>query len=200
MDKHWQKVDGIPNIEKLQKTILDILIRRNINKMVPLRPLFADHVWDFIQANPHPVWDNLKIKNGLIFFSRPNSEQGLHVDGFTKSRTNAADVALNIPIYNCSQGTMHWYGGAEYTLEEREVNKDQEHKFGSRIKMSIANSKRGATKYLKLTWNGDPVEIDQTLVDQPCLVRIDVPHQAINTSNDRRIMLSLRFDPDLKFI
>jgi len=213
---NWQKIDDIPNIEELQKTILGIAIKRDINKMTPLKPLFFDLINNFILSNPHPIWNNSALKNGLLFISEPESKQGLHVDGFAdrvnniiNSRTGASDIALNIPIYNCGQGTMHWYGGAKFSLIEKEVNQEKIKKHGARVQthdFGLAHNKMRSPprsgrkkKFLKLTWEGEPVEIDHVLIDQPHLVRINVPHQTANASTDRRMMLSLRFDPELKF-
>jgi hypothetical protein len=212
---NWQKIDDIPNIEELQKTILGIAIKRDINKMTPLKPLFFDLINNFILSNPHPIWNNSALKNGIVFISEPESVQSLHVDGFADTLNNtsqltnkpwvrATDIALNIPIYNCGQGTMHWYGGAKFSLIEKEVNEEKVKKNGSgqfvhnKIRRRALKSGRRST-FLKLTWEGEPVEIDHVLVDQPHLVRINIPHKTINASTDRRMMLSLRFDPELKF-
>jgi hypothetical protein len=59
---NWQKIDDIPNIEELQKTILGIAIKRDINKMTPLKPLFFDLINNFILSNPHPIWNNSALK------------------------------------------------------------------------------------------------------------------------------------------
>ena len=118
-----------------------------------------------------------------------NTHQGIHVDGFKADRKGASNRALNIPIRNCGIGSMDWFGGPSYSLEVKKVQNFK------------ANLKKSKTKYLKINWNGEPKLIGSVTIDVPHLVRIDVPHQAINLCKENeRVMLSIRFDPDPKWV
>jgi len=182
---YYQKVD-IPNIAQLQKDLDESLTKHNINEMCRIKDSkydFYEQIYRFKLLNKHPVWDGLMLKDGIFFFLEKNTIQGVHVDGFRADRKDASDMALNIPIRNCGIGSMDWYGGPKYTLEEK----------------TVAESRR--TKYLKLNWESKPEVVASVTIDTPHLVRIDRPHQAKNLCPDKpRVMLSIRFTPDLKWL
>lgn len=134
--------------------------------------------WDFIGSI---ILDPLakhtgkihKIKTGIIFAQAPGSVQKMHVDGFSVERQGACNWALNIPI--AEVGVMSWYGG-EYDL--------------------VKGAGQGIG-YLEPAWHGEMHTLDSVAVDQPTIVKINVPHQVINHSSKRRLVLSLRFTPDI---
>lgn len=125
---------------------------------------------------------NQKIKYVLAFSQDSNVVQKIHVDGYIhrtgagiESRSpSALNVALNIPIQ--SVGKMSWYHG-KYSLSE----------YSPSVRV----------KYLKLDWSENPKELDTVIIDQPTIVRIDVPHRVINQDDQRRIILSVRCSPDI---
>jgi hypothetical protein len=131
---------------------------------------------DNLQGFYNIVGKQLSVNNAIIFGIKPNSAIKLHVDGYTLNRDNARNYALNIPIANCNLGVMHWYNG-DYVLTE---DKTEE-----------------ALPYLKITWNSAPHILASAVIDQPTVVKVDIPHSVYNHSNEHRIILSLRFDPDI---
>lgn len=115
------------------------------------------------------------IKSAIVFAQEANNIQELHVDGFTVNRTGASNWALNLPITEVGQ--MSWFGG-KFHLSE------------------TANGE--GLKYLQLNWHEEPYVLDSVIVDRPTIVRIDVPHQVVNQSSEqRRLVLSARFNPDV---
>lgn len=115
-----------------------------------------------------------KIKSAIVFAQAPGNVQELHVDGFSINRTGASNWALNLPISEV--GEMLWYSG-QYHLTE------------------TANGQ--GLKYLELNWHEEPKVIERAQIDRPTIVRVDVPHQVINHSEGRRLIISVRFNPDI---
>jgi hypothetical protein len=118
----------------------------------------------------------LKIKSAIVFGQGSGSIQEIHVDGFGINRKGASNWALNIPIANCEHGEMIWYSG-KFHLSE------------------TANTQ--GLKYLELNWDEEQQIQESIVVDRPTIVKIDIPHQVINRSDKRRLMLSVRFTPDI---
>lgn len=129
---------------------------------------------------------NTILDQGMVFCqpSKKIREHVIHVDGTEQDRSNYFKYALNIPILNCAQGEMVWYGG-DYELELVDNKLD----VGA-----------GLGKYFNIKWNSEPVPIESKVLDTPHIVRIDVPHQVINHSDNYRIMLTTRFRPDIMFL
>ena len=85
---------------------------------------------------------------------------------------------------------MDWYGGSPYRLEVQKI-----------ADATVMGRKTNSNKYLKLEWDGEPKLLASVTIKDPHLVRIDVPHQAINLCKEKpRVMLSIRFTPDLKWL
>jgi hypothetical protein len=139
----------------------------------------AELVWlsneildDVIKVVGKPV----RIKEIILFAQGPNNIQGIHVDGYLTNRQGSSSWALNIPVLNCTQGEMVWYQG-DYTYTPA-VNKSN-------------------IGYLHLHWKDGPHRLDSRVIDVPTIVQVDIPHNVINHSDKRRLMLSVRFAPDL---
>ncbi len=120
-----------------------------------------------------PVYPERKIKSVLAFSQGPLAVQEIHVDGYSAKRTRSSNSALNIPIK--SSGRMTWYRG-KYELEEASTSK---------------------VKYLKLNWISEPAIQYSVVIDSPTIVKIDVPHRVTNLDNASRIVLSVRYSPDI---
>jgi hypothetical protein len=118
----------------------------------------------------------VKVKTAIMFINEPHSEQNLHVDGFELERKGASNCALNLPILNCDKGPMFWYSGDYY----------------------LTKSTSNSLKYLIINWNTDPQLVCTKIIDKPTLVKIDVPHHVANQSDKPRLMLSVRFSPDMQ--
>ena len=52
-------------------------------------------------------------------------------------------------------------------------------------------------RHLKIKWNGDPELVFSKIIDVPCIVKVDTPHNVENLGNKHRSILSIRFKPDL---
>lgn len=118
-------------------------------------------------------------KGAILFGNGPGQSAGIHIDGYSLERKNASNFALNIPILNCEHGYMNWYDG-EYELEEDKTKE--------------------GLKLLKIEWKEEPKIIERALINEPTLVKVNVPHNVENLSNQQRLMLSIRFVPDLALL
>lgn len=115
---------------------------------------------------------------GMVVVSPPNDTAVIHVDGNVIPRVpDDPNWALNIPLHNCEEGKMTWYGG-DYKLFSQE-------------------SKEGL-KWIGIIFNETPVPQAMKVINEPTLIRIDVPHNVENYSDSPRLMLTVRFTPDLK--
>ena len=179
----YQKIDLGSGWQEIQNFIL--------NKVVPYEPknlqsrLFGVNDKEFMALVYRVLKDPLasygfpnRIPKGAILFgSDPAKSYGIHIDGYSLERKNASNFALNIPIQNCEQGYMNWYGG-EHTLSETKTAE--------------------GLGLLKIHWNCDPEIIEQTIIDVPTIVKVNLPHNVENRHPDKhRLMLSIRFTPDL---
>lgn len=115
-------------------------------------------------------------KGAILFGNGPGQSAGIHIDGYSLERKNASNFALNIPILNCDHGYMNWYKG-DYDL--------------------IENKTKEGLKLLKIEWKNKPEITERALINEPTLVQVNVPHNVENLSNQQRLMLSIRFVPDL---
>ncbi len=117
-----------------------------------------------------------KIKSAIMFINQSRFVQDMHVDGFDIARLNASNTALNLPILNCDTGPMMWYDGEYY----------------------LTKSPYKTIKYLKLNWTKGPNLVCKKIINKPTLVKIDIPHHIENQSDSPRLMLSVRFSPDIQ--
>jgi len=122
----------------------------------------------------------VSIVESLIFRSRPNENPPIHVDGKNIHRTTESQVALNVPLLNCENSEMVWYGG-EYDLAV------------------YATDSNPNVYSLGIQWFRGPNEIFCQEISTPALVRVDIPHRVINQQDKPRVMLSMRFSPLLTF-
>jgi hypothetical protein len=116
------------------------------------------------------------LKTIMLFGQDPGSVQHEHIDGNKEKNPEDKAWALNIPITNCEQGEMFWHTG-KFTLE-------------------LSKNPAGFP-YLEICWQEPKQLAGSAIIDQPTIVKIDVPHYLVNKSNKRRIMLSARFTPDI---
>lgn len=111
-----------------------------------------------------------------ILFHRPgNFQQALHIDCNNDDPPKQMLAAINIPIDNCEDSYMEWYRGDYATVEVAHVGAD------------------GKTrKFLDLKWQGEPELLDKTIIDQPTLVRVNVPHR-VSVIDRTRSLITFRF-------
>jgi hypothetical protein len=119
---------------------------------------------------------NCDVKSAILFMVPPHSKVNIHIDGYTAERKDASNYAMNIPIENCEEGVMHWYSG-DYILEEKMTTEKLRH--------------------LKIKWNSEPALVFSKVIDVPCIVKVDTPHNVENLGDKHRLILSIRFKPDL---
>ena len=117
-----------------------------------------------------------KIKTAIMFINEPWFKQDMHVDGSTLNRANTSDTALNIPILNCNTAPMMWYSGDFY--------------------LTLAQYK--TLKFLEINWTSEYKLAATKIINRPTIVKINVPHHIENHSDAPRLMLSVRFTPDLR--
>ena len=115
-----------------------------------------------------------KVSNAIIFIQPSNLKGVIHVDGIKPGRVGHPDWALNIPITN-SDAEMSWYEG-NYALKTEGTQ---------------------GLAYLDILWTYGPNLAKTVKVDQPMIVNIDTPHSVTNFSDHLRMILSVRFSPDL---
>jgi hypothetical protein len=115
-----------------------------------------------------------KVANAIIFIQPPKLRGIIHVDGIKPNREGHPNWAVNIPI-TTSDAEMSWYEG-NYTLQTED--------------------NRGLA-YLDIIWHHGPNLAKIIKVDCPMVVDIDTPHSVTNFSNHTRMILSVRFIPDL---
>jgi hypothetical protein len=114
------------------------------------------------------------VANAIIFIQPANLKGVIHVDGIKPGREGHPDWALNIPI-TTSDAEMSWYEG-NYTLKTEDNQ---------------------GLAYLDIVWTSGPNLAKAIKVDRPIIVNIDTPHSVTNFSNHLRMVLSIRFNPDL---
>ena len=111
-----------------------------------------------------------------ILFSRPGgAAQEIHVDCSSAEQLELINCAINVPIDNCDDSYMIWYGGHYDCATSEYMGKD--------------NVKR---KYATLKWHKEPEELDRTIIDVPSLVKVCVPHNVTTTQKHRKL-LTFRF-------
>lgn len=154
---------------------------------------YNDRPMDLIMLSHHELeWLDQRIKDqvsahvghntspsyAFITIMAPHIIGGIHIDADRldppKDQNN---WAINIPILNCTQGIMHWYNG--------------------NTKVILKETPEG-TAYIQIENPNELVEVDQKLIDEPTIVRINTPHSVSNKSDNVRILLSIRFHPDLR--
>ena len=162
-------------------------IQERFSTLMP--PVTSERIRGFDSSSEENAWLALQVLADLeqftgkqhtlttvmLFGQVAGNVQHEHVDGHVTDRRNDKSWALNIPIANCEQGEMFWNNGT-YTLDP-----------------SINPS---GLDYLEINWKEKNFQ-GSALIDSPTIVRVDIPHYVINHSDKQRLMLSLRFSPDL---
>lgn len=163
----------IPNLAQIQSALLPMALarlRKNQNDaFVVDRTLLETSVpWLFNFFKQHAlIYDTSRI-----FQTAPNNSLAIHVDG-----TNEWPklLALNIPIIGCKNTSMDWWTNVHPT-ESTHTNE-----YGKNIQLFDGVNNQVITQ-LELT--------------EPCMVRIDIPHSVNNPTEQRRIILTVRFMPE----
>jgi len=131
------------------------------------------------------------LHKAVLFAQGPQSYPQEHVDGFWPPKPDAIVWSLNIPIINCEQGEMIWYGG-EFELTTIEDAPDYD---GGYVPTNPTDQKKQNS--IKIEWHTDKHVIQRLVIDQPTIVKVDIPHQVVNASNQVRKLLAVRVSPNL---
>lgn len=176
--KDWQEIRQ--RILEYTTDIRDIMYRVKNFNVVEEMPDVAQHIEDAVSQR---LLGNYFINQCLIFENRPWTDPNIHVDGNSPGRRSSAQVALNMPLLNPKGAFMIWYDG-KYNLQDG------------------YNAKAGNihAHYLDIAWLEMPREIYRHEILNPMLVKVDVPHRVINPKSTPRIMMTMRFSPDLPFL
>lgn len=114
---------------------------------------------------------NLKIFKAAIIITKNNFSNSIpHIDAQVNS------LALNFPIENCEETETIFYT-TQTPLE------------------TVISKKPNGVIYKSLK-NKDWIEIGKYTLDSATLLNTHVPHKLVNYGNNKRVALSIRFDPD----
>lgn len=108
-----------------------------------------------------------------------------HIDGFNPPRPDACCYSLNIPIKNYENFVMEWYEG-NYIPKERQDKPNTDSQF-------VADE----MQHLRPEWLGERKLKSSANILEPTIVQINIPHQVKNYSNKTRVVLAVRFTPDI---
>jgi hypothetical protein len=121
------------------------------------------------------------VRSCMLFHRPGNYPQPLHIDCNNDDPPQLIKCAINIPIKNCEDSYMEWYSGDYSTSVNSAVGAD------------------GRTrKFIDLAWQADPVLLNHSVIDQPTLVRVNVPHK-VSTTDQTRSLITLRFVDNPEF-
>jgi hypothetical protein len=103
--------------------------------------------------------------------------------------------ALNIPLLNCDGSYIVWYAGNPDEQVKLEIYNDHTSKI---IFKKDYDHVQHPYDVLSSYWvSGDPVELTRTECNKPMLVHIGRPHQPVVAHQRLRVLLSIRFKPEL---
>jgi len=176
--KDWRDIRQ--RILEYTTDIHDIVYRVKNFNVTQEMPDVAKHIEDAVSQR---LLGDYRINECLVFENRPWTDPNIHVDGISPDRVSSAQVALNMPLLNPKGAFMIWYDG-KYNLQ-RGYN---------------AKSDNIHAHYLDIAWLEPPREIYRHEILNPMLVKVGVPHRVINPKATPRIMLTMRFLPDLQFL
>lgn len=115
------------------------------------------------------------VRSCMLFHRPGNYPQPLHIDCNNDDPPELIKCAINIPLLNCDDSYMEWYAGHYSTTVHSALGTD------------------GRTrKFIDLAWQDGPELLDRTVIDQPTLVRVNVPHK-VSTTSQTRSLITLRF-------
>lgn len=127
-----------------------------------------------------------KIKFAVLGGLCSNNTLREHIDGFYPPRSDSVKWSLNIPIKNYDHFEMQWFDG-DYIHQEREDIPDLASPYKA-DEMQLIRPKWVGTRYLK----------DSKTIDAPTIVQVNIPHVVHNYSEKTRVVLAIRFTPDIK--
>ncbi len=173
--EYFCKKIQIDNWNEVQSFLLSTYEKEigTVNSAMPLliRQNTICKLEQILKEDTHKIFNkDIKISHSILFFSNPKWKQPIHVD--TQSQYGMY-TSLNIPIKNCADSTMNWYCG--------EYDQDQ----------LVVELNSGIT-YNKITMSNEIISHSEC-IDQPYVVRTNIPHSVINYSKNYRVMLVVRY-------
>jgi len=121
--------------------------------------------------------NNLYPNYFVAFIRAPGITAPIHIDRDV-GEVLQFELALNLPVANCTGTEMHWF---DVPTSELEYIEDRDNKYRAL---------------------GQDPEIYKTLkpitsleLTEPTLLRIDIPHNVTNNQNHHRMVISVRFNP-----
>lgn len=135
--------------------------------------------FEFIASIVNPSFEqflgtDFVINECIMFFVRPKTSRGIHLDNTFNEQKHVKSWVLNIPILNTNDSHMQWYQG-DYTQE-------------------LFQRPNGLLSY-RTRWNSEPNLIEEYTITEPTLVCVDYPHDVTNHGDEHRVMLSVRTTP-----
>lgn len=113
------------------------------------------------------------IRYAVSYIRKRNNFQGIHIDG---DKSGIIYSAINIPLKGCNKSYHIWYAG--------------------NYKTRLVESEKLSYHYLQ--WITEPKEDARLIIDSPYIVRVDRPHSALSTNEDRWVF-TMRFINNPKF-
>ena len=165
---------NLPNIDSIAEEILKKLPpnhrKKNMLKGYPIEFFDTKTLRDAVSTITS--WDNISVI--ALVSTKPHSFLPIHKDDFLGKYQEY--YALNIPIYNCDNTHVIFY---------RTVNKENvgEHK----------SQEHGNGENYYQYAESDVEEIEKFYLKTATLFNTQVPHRAINNTNEPRIVLTIRF-------
>jgi hypothetical protein len=126
-----------------------------------------------------------KIKFAALGGLCANNTLKEHIDGFYPPRPGSSKCSLNIPIKNYDNFEMLWYDG-DYEHQERTDPPDL-----------TSPLKADEMQVIRPKWVGAKNLKDSRLIKEPTIVQINIPHVVHNYSDKTRVVLAVRFTPDV---
>lgn len=177
---HLYKFVNIDNLEQLQKEVLDTIGTLNESDI----NLKMSYAWSEILSKNITLNKALyklklhkKIKHIGIITLPPDADFVIHHDSTLDSTGHK--LSLNIPIANCNNTYTIFYESIETPVEQ------------------YCND--FITTNCQSYWQYDPsscTEIARIEMNQPCLIDVSVPHNAINPTNKLRVLMLVRLSSD----
>lgn len=165
----------IDNYEEIRQQLYNFFI----NRFELVETLSGIPTDELLAAVPRlqDIFDehNLTVSFCAGFIRSPRLAAPIHIDDGHEGSTTL--LALNLPILNCKDTYHYWF--------------------------DIPASDLGTIHDRGNTYRSMPVDFDWTTLPQldrleltePHLVRIDLPHNVVNDTDNYRMILSIRFHP-----
>ena len=144
---------------------LDTLIP--VTKQIQIRHTLSKQLKDIIDAELAGY--NIPPVLYCLSYIRPKgSYQGIHIDGNDKAIIHSA---INIPLKGCKNSYQIWYRGKYDTIVVKLLN----------------------NIYHTIKWHEPQIEDFKLEIDNPYLLRVDLPHSAQSNQFEDRWVFTMRF-------